>query len=70
MEAKGWACWEHSRGGRADVGELPLQILIQLLETFKGDLELVGRCEGGRVVAHSNVEQRHSGHVDRCDVMR
>lgn len=32
----------NSRGGRADIGELPLKILVQLLKTFEGDLELVG----------------------------
>ena len=70
MKARRCVCSEHLRSGRADVGELPLQILVQLLETFKGDLELVRRREGGRVVAHSNVEQRHGGHVGGCDAMR
>ena len=60
----------NSRGGRADIGELPLKILVQLLKTFEGDLELIGRGEGSRIVAHSNVKQRDGGHADGCDVMK
>lgn len=59
----------NARGGRADVGKLPLKILVQLLETFKSDFELVWRSERRRVVAYRNVEQRHGGHVGECGVV-
>jgi hypothetical protein len=48
-----------ARGGGADVGELPLEVLLQRLEALKGDLELVGSIEGRGVVPHGDVEQAH-----------
>ena len=48
-----------SRCGRADVGELPLEVLLQRLKALKGDLELVGRVERSRVVPDGDVEQAH-----------
>ena len=48
-----------SRCGRADVGELPLEVLLQRLKALKGDLELVGRVERCRVVPDGDVEQAH-----------
>jgi hypothetical protein len=47
------------RGGGADVGELPLEVLLQRLEALEGDLELVGSIEGRGVVPHGDVEQAH-----------
>jgi len=47
------------RGGGTDVGELPLEVLLQRLEALKGDLELVGSVEGRGVVPHGDVEQAH-----------
>ena len=44
------------RGGGADVGELPLEVLLQRLEALEGDLELVGSIEGRGVVPHGDVE--------------
>ena len=49
----------NSRCGRADVGELPFEILLQRLQALEGDLELVGSVEGCRVVPHGDVEQAH-----------
>ena len=49
----------NSRCGRADVGELPFEVLLQRLKALEGDLELVGSVEGGRVVPHGDVEQAH-----------
>lgn len=49
----------NSRCGRADVGELPLEVLLQRLKALKGDLELVGRVERSRVVPDGDVEQAH-----------
>lgn len=49
------------RGGGADVGELPLEVLLQRLEALEGDLELVGSIEGRGVVPHGDVEQAHCG---------
>ena len=48
-----------SRCGRADVGELPFEILLQRLKALEGDLELVGRVERSRVVPDGDVEQAH-----------
>jgi hypothetical protein len=48
-----------SRSGRADIGELPFEVLLQRLKALEGDLELVGRVEGCRVVPHGDVEQAH-----------
>jgi hypothetical protein len=47
------------RSGRADVGELPFEVLLQRLKALEGDLELVGRVEGCRVVPHGDIEQAH-----------
>jgi hypothetical protein len=47
------------RSGRANVGELPFEILLQRLKALEGDLELVGRVEGRRVVPDRDVEQAH-----------
>ena len=52
-EAKGM----NSRCGRADVGKLPFEILLEGLKALEGDLELVGSVEGCRVVPHGDVEQ-------------
>jgi hypothetical protein len=38
---------------------------LELFETFKCDLELVGSDEGGRVVENLDTEQRDDGHGDR-----
>lgn len=38
---------------------------LELFETFKGDLELVGSDEGGRVVEDLDPEQRDDGHGAR-----
>jgi hypothetical protein len=56
----------HIRGGGADVGELPLEVLLQRLEALEGDLELVGSVEGRGVVPHGDVEQAHCGRLVRC----
>ena len=47
----------YSRCGRADVGELPFEILLQRLKALEGDLELVRSVEGCRIVPHGDVEQ-------------
>lgn len=47
------------RGGGADVGELPLEVLLQRLEALEGDFELVRGVEGRGVVPHGDVEQAH-----------
>lgn len=49
----------NSRCGRADVGELPFEILLQRLKALEGDLEFVGRVKGSRVVPDGDVEQAH-----------
>jgi hypothetical protein len=47
------------RSGRADVGELPFEVLLQRLEALEGNFELVGGVERCRVVPHGDVEQAH-----------
>jgi hypothetical protein len=54
------------RGGGADVGELPLEVLLQRLEALEGDLELVRGAEGRGVVPHGDVEQAHCRESARC----
>lgn len=49
----------NSRCGRANVGELPFEILLQRLKALEGDLELVGRVERCRVIPDGDVEQAH-----------
>ena len=51
-----------SRCGRADVGELPFEILLQRLKALEGDLELVRRVELRGVVLHLNAEKRDDRH--------
>lgn len=47
------------RGGRADVGELPFEILLQRLKALEGDLEFVGSVERCWIVPDGHVEQAH-----------
>jgi hypothetical protein len=54
------------RGGGADVGELPLEVLLQRLEALEGDLELVGSVEGRGIVPHGDVEQAHCRKLVGC----
>jgi hypothetical protein len=48
----------------AYVGELPFQIPLEVLETVKGDFELVRRVERRRIVEDLNVQKRNGRHVD------
>lgn len=52
-----------SRSCGADIGQLPLKVLLQWLKTLEGDLEFVWSIEGCWVVADGDVEQAHSGHL-------
>jgi len=45
-----------SRRGGANVSQLPLQVLLQLLEALERDLELVRCVEGRRVIADRDVQ--------------
>ena len=47
------------RSGRADIGKLPFEVLLQRLKALEGDLELVGSVEWRRVIPHGDVEQAH-----------
>lgn len=59
-----------SRGRGADVGQLPLEVLLQRLQALKGDFELVRRVEGRGVVAHAHVQNRHGCHAaELCYVL-
>ena len=50
------------RCGRADVCELPLQILLQWLQALECDLELVRGVESSWVVPHGDVEEGDGSH--------
>lgn len=68
----------NSRGGRTDVGQLPLEIwsklamqmmgvgvkraLLEVLEALKGDFELVLVGELGGVVQNLDAQKRDEGH--------
>jgi hypothetical protein len=74
---------EYSRGGRANVGKLPLEVytsispdpfqsvfaltLLQLLKALKGNLELVRRVEWRGVVLDLDAEKRDDRHGDSWD---
>lgn len=59
----------HPPCSRADVSELPLEVLLKRLETLKGDFELVWSIEGRGVVAHAHVEDRDRGHGRRRGIV-
>lgn len=49
---------------RSHIGQLPLQVVLQVLHAVEGDLELEGAGEGRRVVQHHYVvdlDLRHGG---------
>jgi hypothetical protein len=50
--------------GAADVGELPLEVVLQVLHAVEGDLELEGTGEGGGVVEHHHVVDLNLRHGD------
>ena len=57
-------CLIYVRLSGSDVCELPLQILLEILETFEGNFELVGCVERRRVVENLNVQNAYDRHCD------
>ena len=48
---------------RADVDDLELQIVLQLLQTLKVNLELERREKGRRIVVNRHIEDMNLGHA-------
>ena len=49
----------------AHIGQLPLQIVLQVLHAVEGDLELEGAAKGRRVVEHHHIVDLHLRHGGR-----
>jgi hypothetical protein len=48
--------------GRADVDDLPVESVVELLEALECDVEVDGGLEGGDGVIHHHVADVHFGH--------
>ena len=48
--------------GAAHVGQLPLEVVLQVLHAVEGDLELEGAPERGGVVQHHHIVDLHLRH--------